>query len=600
MLPTTLAPNHLQQLNGNKSMFMKYSLVVFLLLSTLGVWSQKYAPVVTQGGKKFYTHTVAQGNTLFGLQQLYNCSAEEILNANPGIERGLNEGQLLKIPAPLKTIMHTVQKSETLFAISKMYSVPVDSIVAKNPEAQNGIKVNQRLKIENAVPRVQIDLPDTPSETITKDVPAPSDSVEARYKVTFSDSIITHTVLQGETMYTIAKRYMVPSDEIRKLNGMSNSRIQPGQNIKIPLKMEKVKTVEVRQVPDKDKPTKDSVLTFPKKEYYNIALFLPFNLDSTASYNKATVNAALEYYMGAKLALDSLERKGLKCNFYVYDYQSKTESIQQHLAKTEFKTMDLIFAPLQQTEAEIVCNWAKNNKVRCVLSVAFSAKLYQGNRYVYALNPDNDVLIRQLAKHIYDLHTNQQIVLIKSGKPEEEWMGKLFLTTFKEFPVKASRPRVIEADWSTYKNFEKIGSPVQMIVLSNDKEKVLALLERYKTSPNISVYGMRDWTDWKEVNATYANKYNFYYASGTYFDYQIPNIEAFHKLYRKNYGTDLTRTACLGYDVIMQTCSAFFFDAKEQEGLISRFSLQQAGKGNGMVNNSAFFLHFQDFNAKPE
>lgn len=579
---------------------MRYLVFVLLLVSSFSAWSQKFAPVITQGGKKFYTHTVVQGNTLFGLQQMYNCSAEEILNANPGIERGLIEGQLLKIPAQLKTIIHTVQKSETLFAISKMYSVPVDTIKALNPEAENGIKVNQRLKIENAVPRVQIDLPDTPVEATTNDVPAPSDSVEARYKVSFEDSIITHTVLQGENMYSIAKRYMVPSDEIKKLNGLSNSRIQPGQNIKIPLKIEKVKKVEVRQVPDKEKPTKDSLLTFPKKAYYNIALFLPFNLDSTATYNKAVVNAALEYYMGAKLALDSLERMGMKCNFYVYDYQSKTETIQQHLAKTEFKTMDLIFAPFQQAEAEIVCNWAKTNKVRCVLSVALSAKLYQGNRYVYALNPDNDVLVRQLAKHIYDLHTNQQIVIVKSGKAEEEWLSKLFLTAFKELPVKSSRPRVIEADWNTYKNYEKIGNPVQFIVLSNDKEKVLALLERYKTSQNISVYGMRDWSDWKEINATYANKYNFYYASGTYFDYQEPKVEAFHKLYRKNYNSDLTRTACLGYDVVLQTCSAFFFDATNQEGLISRFSLQQAGKGNGMINNNAYFLHFIDFNAKPE
>jgi LysM repeat protein len=34
-----------------------------------------------QNGKKYYQHTVSEGNTLFGLQQMYGCPVEEILNA---------------------------------------------------------------------------------------------------------------------------------------------------------------------------------------------------------------------------------------------------------------------------------------------------------------------------------------------------------------------------------------------------------------------------------------------------------------------------------------------------------------------------------------
>jgi LysM repeat protein len=62
------------------------------------LFGQKYAPVLVTNGKKFYQHTVLEGNTLFGLQQMYECPVEEILNANPGIERGFTEGQLVQIP----------------------------------------------------------------------------------------------------------------------------------------------------------------------------------------------------------------------------------------------------------------------------------------------------------------------------------------------------------------------------------------------------------------------------------------------------------------------------------------------------------------------
>ncbi|NBR14253.1 MAG: LysM peptidoglycan-binding domain-containing protein [Flavobacteriales bacterium] len=578
--------------------------LLFLLVIFCGffqfTFAQKYAVVTVKNGKKFYNHTVVEGNSLFGLQQMYNCPAEDILNANPGIERGLNDGQLILIPAIEKTILHTVQKQETLYAISKMYAVPVDSIIAKNPGAETGLKVGQRLKVENAIPRIQVDLLSVSVEENQRDIPAPSDEVKAKYEVSFKDSIITHTVLPSETMYSISKRFMVPLEDLRSANNLNSNKIQPGQVIKIPLKKEKVAQVAIRPVPPKDKVSKDSLLSFPKKDSYNIALFLPFNLDSTATFNKAVSNAALEYYMGANLAVDSLRKLGLQANFYVYDYQAKSETVSQQLAKPEFKNMDLIFAPLQNPEAETVALWAKNNKVRCVLSVNLPSKILEGNRFVYSMNTDNELLIKNLAKHIYQTHENQQIVLVKGSKPEEDWMYQLFLSNFRELPLKSSRPKIIEADWNNYKTFENLSPQTMVVFLSTDKDKVTKLLDRYKTLPNISVFGLKEWADWKEVNGIIANKYQFSYASPTFFDLKSETMSSFHKLYRRNYSADLTKMACLGYDVVLNVCSGFFLDIPMNKGLISTYKLNQFGKGNGIQNEAGYILKFQDFESKAE
>jgi LysM repeat protein len=281
-----------------------------------------------------------------------------------------------------------------------MYAVPVDTIIAKNPGCENGLKVGQRLKLENAVPLIQVDLLSVSVEENTREVPKPSEEVKSKFIVSFKDSIISHVVLPTETIHTISKRFMIPVETLRSVNNLNSNKLQTGQSIKIPLKKEKVEKVKIREVPVKNRTTKDSLLVFEKKETYNIALFLPFNLDSTSTYNKSVVNAAFDYYMGASLAIDSLRKMGLRANFYVYDYQAKNETIQQQLAKPEFKTMDLIFAPLQVTEAEIVADWGRKNKVRVVLSVNMPPKLLESNRYVYALNPDNEILIRNLAYHI--------------------------------------------------------------------------------------------------------------------------------------------------------------------------------------------------------
>jgi LysM repeat protein len=569
--------------------------ILSLLFICETLFSQKFAPVVVTNEKKFYQHTVLEGNSLFGLQQMYECPVEEILNANPGIERGLTEGQLIQIPVITKSIMHTVEKGETLFSIARKYFVSVDSIVSKNPGAEVGIKIGQRLKILNATPRIQIDLPSVSKDVSTRNIPAPSDSVREKFVVSFHDSIISHVVLANETMYSISKRFMVPLEDLMSLNNLESSRISPGQVIRIKLKKENVNSVPVRQVPPVFEAKKDSIPVFKSKEIYKIALFLPFNLDSTETLNKAISTASWDYYQGARIAIDSLEKMGFKADFFVYDYQSKKENIDQQLAKPEMKKMDLIFAPFQQKEAEKVSAWSKANKVRVIFPVSVPSTFLETNPYAYALTPTNEILASILADHIYQIHENQQIVLIKGEKPEDQIYYDSFLSCFRQLPTKLSRPRVIEATWSEYKKYEKVGSNVIFVFLSNEKEKVITLLKAYSSNENIALFGLKEWTDFKEVSSEIKNKFKFYYASPSYFSYKDPSVMPFHKLFRSKYGSDLTKVACLGYDATLNAVSTLFMGKKKEKGLISNYEFSQSGNGNGFQNKNGLILKFEDF-----
>ena len=183
-------------------------------------------PVVEEGGAKYYVHTVEQGNTLYGLQRIYGVSVDEIVKTNPGLEKGLNVGQKVKIAVPLETVTHVVQKKETLFGIAKQYNVSVAAITAANPGVENGVVIGQKLKIigveKGIAPKENVAIEDnTPPLENTIKEPNP-------IKISFSDSIINHTVLDQETLYSISKRFMVPVEELQKLNGLKNSKIKPG------------------------------------------------------------------------------------------------------------------------------------------------------------------------------------------------------------------------------------------------------------------------------------------------------------------------------------------------------------------------------------
>jgi LysM repeat protein len=573
----------------------RFILLTSFLILCETLFSQKYAPVAVINGKKFYQHLVLEGNSLFGLQQMYECPVEEILNANQGIERGITEGQLMQIPVIEKTIMHTVEKGETLFMLARMYYVSVDSIASKNPGTEAGIKIGQRLKIVNATPRIQIDLPSVSNDEATRNVPAPSDSVREKFIVSFHDSIISHVVKENETMSAISKRFMVPLEDLMSLNNLKNSRIAPGQVIRIKLKKENIDTVPIRSVPSAIEEKKDSIPLFKTKDAYKIALFLPFNLDSTETFNKGITAAAWEYYMGARMAIDSLENIGLKGELFVYDYQSREKSIDQQLAKPEMKKMDLIFAPFQLKEAEKVANWSKINKVITVFPVSVPYSFLNENKYAYALTPTNEFLTEILANYIYQIHENQQIVLIKGEKQEDQIYYDSFLSAFRQLPTKTSRPRIIEASWNDYKKYEKLGTSVFYVFLSTEKDKVISLLTTYSSKDLVSIFGLKDWAEIKEVNSEIKNKFRFYYASPSYFSYKEQSITPFHKQFRSKYGVDLTKIACLGYDATLNITSLLLLGKKQDSGLISRYDFVQTSVGNGFQNKNGFILKFTDF-----
>ncbi len=579
---------------------MKKPLLFFLLLSALLVHGQQYAQITEREGKKCYVHTVADGNNLYGLQQMYACPAEDILNMNPGIERGLTTGEVVFIPVQRRTVKHTVVQKETLYSVSKLYDVSMDSIIKYNPSTKNGLKLSQRLTIPNAIARIQTDELSTSVEVMTQEIPKPSEVAQTKFNISFTDDIISHVVLPQESLYTLSKRFMVPVPELQALNHLSSSRVSPGQTIRIPVKKEKVEHIPIREVPDKKVNNVLNELRFSARKSYEVALFLPLNLDSTASYNRFVSGAALDYYMGAKLALDSLSHLGLNAVFHVYDYESANENLTTILAKPELLNMDIIFAPLQQREAEIVSAFARKNDITVAFPVSMKESELLGNPNAICLSPSTANLMDQLAWSVHRHFVNQTVVLIKGESEVDKKTDQLFLMAFRNVPSSVSKAKIIEATWKNYQQYEFMNDEIIYIILSTDKAKVLPLLEKYKSNEKVHVYGLKEWLEWKEVSGTISNKFAFTYASPSYFSYHSPSVMTFHKKYRKTYSADVSRMSCLGFDATLMVCRQLVNQSNKQSGIISNYQLIQQGVGNGYQNTSGFVLDYKGFESKPE
>ena len=573
-----------------KTTFIYFSLC-FLLFSNL--IAQQYVPVTFIKDNYFYNHTVIEGNTLFNLQKMYACPAEDILNANEGIERGLDVGEVVFIPVHKKTITHIVSSNESIYSLSRLFSVPIDSIVKHNLISGNELKIGQRLSVKDAIIPILKEV-STNSEGKLKNIPSNDLTTSRNSNLMNNDLFVLHTVQSQESLYTISKRYMVSINDLIELNNLKTSKISPNDVLKIILKEENKGDIEQRNVPPSQKTETIQFPSLKEKKSLSVALFLPFNLESRSDINKSISNAAIEYYMGAKLAIDSLSDLGFKAEFFIYDYFDKTKSLQTILEQKSFLSTDLIIAPLHQKEAEIVAEWALKNNVKMIYSVTFSNFLFE-NKNAYAMVTNNNLLLEKLAVEMITTKKDQQLVLVKSGNVADDLMYQHFLAAFRAEVSLGSNLKIIEANYDNYKLYSKNGRKTCFIFLSNEKEKVIALLNHCKENELFQVVGLKEWIDLKEINSEIKNKFSFYYMAPSYFSYNDPSLKPFHKLFRKTYNTDLTKMACLGYDVIFNACKYFFTGQVASSGLISRFSFVKNEVGNGFQNTGCFFLKFEDF-----
>src|SRR5690554_3949128 len=131
---------------------------------------------------------------------------------------------------------YRVQPGEGLYAISRTFSVSVAEILRHNPDANTGLQSGQELLIPV---KLQSTAPANASTARPAQVVGQSPvqrAVLGSQQVVPSDQNITfnHTVVSGETVYSISKMYNTTVEEIYRLNPSSRESIAEGQVLVIP------------------------------------------------------------------------------------------------------------------------------------------------------------------------------------------------------------------------------------------------------------------------------------------------------------------------------------------------------------------------------
>ena len=533
---------------------MKFQVVCSLLLAW-SCFSQDWIPLIEQKGQVFHAVEYKEGMSLVAMLQATSVPSDTFKKDNPSFSNSIDPGTRLFFRANRSNFSYTVVAGDTPYGIAKKYAIRFDSLNACNLDLQkNGLKVGQRVFIKQGVVRFPVTLFE--ATAIEAKLPLEQVKTEVTYRgFDFQDTLLLYQVKNGETIHSVAKRFFTSAKKLKEVNGLTNSRLAAGTTLKIPLMKDTV-SVAAGVIPPMKAIPKPAVnrnqawpLPKPEKKFRRIGVFLPFGADTVKIPTQGVPKNSLEFYMGAKLAIDSLNRLGCEGEVQFFDCWSESESVDRLVASDKLKNFDLLVGPMQSAESEKLAQYCAKNKIPMVLQGVAISDGMKRNPFVFTLHTEIERQIDYMVNLAVERSSTEQIILYRTNLATDTSRETRFLQQFRQLATKGTR--IISADLPTLKAFLMAEKPCVIFCLSTEKSLVVNLTKNVKSAPVVhKLIGLKEWTDWKELNASISNESDFFYFSTGCMDYSEASVKVFHKKYRSTYGADLSKYALFGFDII--------------------------------------------------
>ncbi len=403
----------------------------------------------------------------------------------------------------------------------------------------------------------------------------------------------------------------------------SQALYKPG-SVPIPKKQEPVAqkeapvdTVKWEVVEEEIKPpiqsSKQEVISFDKKEVYNVALMLPFEANTGDAISKAIdensgTNRFLSFYAGAILALGQLEQDGLNINVDVYDSQRSAEKVNNDLKSFRLQNMDALIGPYgtrsNKSGLTAAAEFGKENEITVVSPWYASSSLAEENPYYVQLRPNTADHFQKIIAHAKQNFDDSEIVLMGRDqadarkKRSDENIINYLQKVHKDMSEdeRADDLRVFRVQTDSLLNGETAFDSIfyetgrKAIIFpfysSRDESFMYNCLRRIngeKAFEPVHVYAMPLALDSEQIGFNLYRNLNLKVCRSKFVDKASPEVQSFKKEYYNAYGAIPNDDAYHGYDVMYFVGKNLqeygrnfqFFIDEPQEYLQSSFHLEK-------------------------
>ena len=155
-------------------------------------------------GESQEIYTVKKGDSLWKIANKYNTTVEKLKSANNLKTNTLSVGQKLAIPSisvsPEVSDTYIVQKGDSLWSIANKFNMTVSELKNLNNLTNNLLSIGQVLKIKDSS----------------------------------NNGKTTYTVQKGDSLWVIANKYGITTEELKSYNNLTSNLLSIGQVLKIP------------------------------------------------------------------------------------------------------------------------------------------------------------------------------------------------------------------------------------------------------------------------------------------------------------------------------------------------------------------------------
>lgn len=580
--------NRLPRLSGSRRVLFFFGLVFGLLTANLQAQdpNEDYRT-------HFLIHKVRKGDTSFSLTKRYEISAQQLLYYNPELKDGLKRKMKLKIPR-YKEIpsppepepqanTHTVKKGETPWRVAYQYGITLEELKAANPEMDAVISIDQVLVIPEA-------------------------TVETN---SFDPNYNYYTVKPKEGYYRLEVKFGLSEEELIALNPeLSEKGLLAGMILRLPKRNSPTYTTENNLIIEKVN-LRDSLF---RQTELKVALMAPFRLptvpiDSIAQTNQIlqTRNLqtiSLDFYAGARLAMEDLVELGLSIDFTVLDTENSNFRINQLLDAYDFSSYDFVVGPFVPRHFNTFSEKLENRKFPLVSPLTTKPLTMRKN--VVHSSTDRKLLRERMYRYIDSLDQSAENPCVVIVADAENLAAQNRLK--KQFPL----AEIVNPDPEF--NFVK---PELIDSLTSHLEQNWVFLETKKTNLIISMVSMLNAQqnedrktklmtldrssayDDENIDKSHLGNLSFTYAE-TY-DINPIALTSLYERFESTYGTVPTRDAIRGYelmtDLLLRTAIREElidgFELGETQYLQNKFLFQE--QANGFRNTAVYLLQHKGY-----